>query len=150
MLNVREATFKQQVDNQEIQAILKIMGLQVGKKIDNPKGLRYGSLMIMTDQVRETERNRNTRLLITGETIAQCVTLQDLDGSHIKGLLLNMVAHYWPDLLQYRGFLKEFVTPIVKCFKGTQKLAFFTLSEYDNWRRANNNGKGWKIKYYKV
>ena len=39
-------------------------------------GLRYGSVMCMTDQ--------------------------DLDGSHIKGLLMNMFHHWWPDLCKVR------------------------------------------------
>ena len=40
--------------------------------------------------------------------------VQDYDGSHIKGLLINMLHHYWPQLLQCNHFLTEFVTPIVK------------------------------------
>lgn len=39
---------------------------------------------------------------------------QDYDGSHIKGLLINMLHHYWPQLLHCNHFLTEFVTPIVK------------------------------------
>ncbi|KAF4698378.1 DNA topoisomerase 2, partial [Perkinsus olseni] len=123
VLNVREASYKQTVDNKEIQAILKIIGLEPRKAYDGVKGLRYGSIMVMTDQ--------------------------DLDGSHIKGLLINLVHHWWPGLLQTRGFMKEFVTPIVKCVKGRRELSFFTLTEYEEWKRNNNDGKGWKIKYYK-
>ncbi|KAF4706709.1 DNA topoisomerase 2, partial [Perkinsus olseni] len=73
VLNVREASYKQTVDNKEIQAILKIIGLEPRKAYDGVKGLRYGSIMVMTDQ--------------------------DLDGSHIKGLLINLVHHWWPGLL---------------------------------------------------
>ena len=92
-------------------------------KLDSPKGLRYGSLMIMTDQ--------------------------DHDGSHIKGLLINMIHHYWPMLLKHDGFLKEFVTPIVKVSKGTHEKAFYSSTEYDKWKREVRNPSGWKIKYYK-
>lgn len=51
LLNVREANNKQIMDNAEIQNIKHILGLQHGKEYDSTKGLRYGSLMIMTDQV---------------------------------------------------------------------------------------------------
>lgn len=51
LLNVREAKHDQVMKNEEIQAIKKIMGLQHGKKYENLSGLRYGRLMIMTDQV---------------------------------------------------------------------------------------------------
>lgn len=51
LLNVREASHKQIMDNTEIQAIKQILGLQHGKEYDSVKSLRYGHLMIMTDQV---------------------------------------------------------------------------------------------------
>lgn len=60
-------------------------GLQV---YESAKQLRYGHLMIMTDQ--------------------------DHDGSHIKGLIMNFFHHFYPTLLQLPGFLLEFITPIVK------------------------------------
>ena len=47
------------------------------------------------------------------------------------------------------GFLKEFVTPIVKVKKNGVSKQFFTLKEYQNWKARNNGGKGWKAKYYK-
>ena len=49
---------------------------------------RYGSVMIMADQ--------------------------DHDGSHIKGLVVNLFDKFWPSLLKMDGFLKVFITPIVK------------------------------------
>jgi len=51
LLNVRDAKHDQIMKNEEIQAIKKIMGLQHNKKYDSVSGLRYGRLMIMTDQV---------------------------------------------------------------------------------------------------
>ena len=66
------------------------MGLQFKEKyddLDKLKTLRYGKLMIMTDQ--------------------------DQDGSHIKGLLINFIHHFWPSLLR-RNVVNEFITPIVK------------------------------------
>lgn len=43
LLNVREATHKQIMENAEIQNIKKILGLQHGKSYDDVKSLRYGS-----------------------------------------------------------------------------------------------------------
>src|SRR6266404_7542186 len=40
--------------------------------------------------------------------------LQDHDGSHIKGLLINFLDHFFPSLLKIPNFLVEFVTPIVR------------------------------------
>ncbi|CDW75314.1 dna gyrase topoisomerase a subunit family protein [Stylonychia lemnae] len=121
-LNVREASNKQIMENPEIQNLIKIIGLKVGKKYEDVSDLRYGSLMIMTDQ--------------------------DHDGSHIKGLLINFIHHFWPSLMQNNGFMKEFVTPIIKATKGDQVYSFFTIPEYEQWAEGRNI-KGWKIKYYK-
>lgn len=40
--------------------------------------------------------------------------VQDHDGSHIKGLLINFIHSFWPSLLKVPSFLIEFITPIVK------------------------------------
>ena len=85
MLNVRDANFQQLKDNREIQNLLKILGLDFNRQYQSTEGLRYGSVMIMADQ--------------------------DYDGSHIKGLLINFIHHWWPNLVIADGFLKEFITP---------------------------------------
>lgn len=74
--------------NAEITALKQIIGLQHGKEYTDVKALRYGKVMIMTDQ--------------------------DQDGSHIKGLIMNYLHHFYPSLLKVPGFLVEFITPIVK------------------------------------
>ena len=84
------------------------MGFQSGKDYQDLRSLRYGKIMIMTDQ--------------------------DHDGSHIKGLLINFLHHFWPSLLKnHKGFLQEFVTPIIKASKGYEKHQFFTITEYEMW-----------------
>lgn len=123
LLNVREANHKQIMDNAEITNLKKILGLQSNKKYtsDTIKSLRYGHVLIMTDQ--------------------------DHDGSHIKGLLINFFDHFWPELLHVDGFLQEFITPIVKCKKGKEEKCFFTMPEYLQW--LESAGSGWKSRYYK-
>lgn len=52
LLNVREASHETVMKNLEISNIKKIMGLQSNTNYKDTTGLRYGSLMIMADQVR--------------------------------------------------------------------------------------------------
>lgn len=126
MLNVREASADQILKNAEIQAIKKIMGLQHRKKYEDTKSLRYGHLMIMTDQ--------------------------DHDGSHIKGLIINFLESSFPGLLDIEGFLLEFITPIVKVTitKPTKNtIAFYNMPDYEKWREEESHKFTWKQKYYK-
>ncbi|TRY99029.1 hypothetical protein DNTS_024575 [Danionella cerebrum] len=125
ILNVREATHKQIMENAEINNIIKILGLQYKKSYDDPdslKSLRYGKIMIMTDQ--------------------------DQDGSHIKGLLINFFHHNWPSLLKHT-FLEEFITPIVKANKNKQEMSFYSIPEFEEWKKHTESFKTWHIKYYK-
>ncbi|KAF3048543.1 DNA topoisomerase 2 [Didymella keratinophila] len=130
LLNVRDATMDQIMKNTEIQNIKKFLGLQHKKEytMADMKSLRYGHLMIMTDQ--------------------------DHDGSHIKGLLINFLQCQFPSLLKLPGFLLEFITPIVKVWKGDPKnpknlKSFFSMPEYEEWKEQHKNEKGWDHKYYK-
>ena len=75
---------------------------------------------------------------------------QDHDGSHIKGLIINFIHHFWPSLLDVPSFLQQFITPIVKCTKGKRSSTFYTLPQFAEWKESTgNDAKGWKIKYYK-
>jgi DNA topoisomerase II len=124
LLNVRDASHDMIIKNAEINAIRQIMGLQHGKKYEDTKSLRYGHLMIMTDQ--------------------------DHDGSHIKGLIINYFETFYPSLLAIPGFLIEFITPIVRVTKGTNDISFFTMPEYEYWKETTPDHKKWNMKYYKV
>ncbi|WVQ72377.1 hypothetical protein IAR50_001929 [Cryptococcus sp. DSM 104548] len=123
LLNVREAGHEQIVKNTEIQHIRQILGLKHGQEYKTVDSLRYGHLMIMTDQ--------------------------DHDGSHIKGLIINFLDHFYPSLLRIPEFLVEFITPIVKVWKGKQEISFYTMPQYEEWKEENNDGRGWTSKYYK-
>ena len=126
LLNVRDASSSKINNNAEITNIKKIMGLESGKKYNKnemKKLLRYGQIIFMTDQ--------------------------DLDGEHIKGLCMNMFHSQWPELFKMKGFLGYMNTPIIKASKKKKIKNFYNETEYENWKNANNDGKGWKIKYYK-
>lgn len=123
LLNVRDASFAQTMANAEVANITKILGIEPRKQYDSTQGLRYGHIMVMADQ--------------------------DYDGSHIKGLILNLVEHWWPSLFQLPGFMQEFVTPIVKATRKGISKQFFTMPEYEAWKEENNNGRGFSVKYYK-
>jgi DNA topoisomerase-2 len=120
LLNVSEATALQLKTNEEIANIRQILGI-TGKKYVEGQKLRYGRIMIMTDQ--------------------------DLDGAHIKGLVLNYLKSLGLD--KFEGFSASFITPIVKASKGTKNKAFYSSQEFDKWLEENEQGKGWKVKYYK-
>lgn len=122
LLNVREASTKQITDNTEITNLKKIIGLETGKDYKNLKSLRYGRVMIMTDQ--------------------------DHDGSHIKGLVLNMFDTMWPSLAKLH-FITAMITPIVKVSKGKSVKSFFNLTDYHEWIEKTTDYKKWKTKYYK-
>jgi DNA topoisomerase-2 len=78
------------------------------------------------------------------------MTDQDLDGSHIKGLCINLFESEWPSLTQIPGFIGFMNTPILKASKGQQLLMFYNDGEYEEWKTANESDvKSWKIKYYK-
>lgn len=128
LLNVREASHDQIMKNTEIQAIKQIMGLQHKKQYTSTKDLRYGKIMIMTDQ--------------------------DHDGSHIKGLIINFLESTFPGLLEIPGFLIEFITPIIKVSilrgkKVAEVIPFYTIPEYEKWRETTGKTCIWKKKYYK-
>ena len=126
ILNVRGETIKKISENKEISEIKKILGLETSKKYltieDVYKNLRYGKVLFMTDQ--------------------------DLDGSHIKGLGINLFQSEWASLANIPGFIGFMNTPILKAKKGNVELDFYNDGEYNEWKKENDN-KGWKIKYYK-
>lgn len=127
LLNVRDASTKQIGNNTEIQDLKKILGLKQNMKYTDVSKLRYGGIIILTDQ--------------------------DVDGSHIKGLIMNFLHFFWPSLLQIPNFVRWMSTPILKAFKPSDKKKknpkiYYTLSDYNN-DVASGKLKGWEAKYYK-
>ena len=121
MLNVKDISQEKFNKNEELTAIKKILGLEQGKVYNTTASLRYGRVMIMTDQ--------------------------DHDGSHIKGLLMNFFHTFWPSLL-VKGFLCCLATPLLKITKRGEVKSFYSQGEFDTWRDTNGVS-GWSVKYYK-
>jgi len=129
LLNVRGEQMKKIAENKEISDLKKILGLETGKTYstihDVQQNLRYGKIMFMTDQ--------------------------DLDGSHIKGLCINLFHSEWASLVKIPGFLSFMNTPILRAKKGAQTKLFYNEGEYLNWKDSfgPNGPTGWNIKYFK-
>jgi len=122
ILNVKDTSDSKVEQTKEIAELKKILGLQSGKKYKSVSELRYGSVLIMTDQ--------------------------DYDGSHIRGLLINLFHELWHELVAIPGFLTYMATPIVKANRGKETRQFYSQYEYEQWRKGDG-AKGWKVKYYK-
>lgn len=124
VMNVKDASLQKISDNAEITALKKILGLEQNKKYSDVASLRYGSIMIMTDQ--------------------------DHDGSHIKGLLFNVFQSLWNTLYKIDGFMTSMLTPIIKATNTRTKevIPFYNMSDYEKWCKSNSTSN-WKIKYYK-
>jgi DNA topoisomerase-2 len=132
IMNTRGEAVKKISENNEIKEIKQILGLEVGRKYtadDVKYRLRYGKIIFMTDQ--------------------------DLDGSHIKGLGINLFQSEWPSLAEIPGFIGFMNTPILKAKKGTQEKVFYNEGEYRAWKEGTTDGgaaantTGWNVKYYK-
>jgi len=133
VLNVRGATRDVLEKNRELTDLIKIIGLEIGQNYDTlgdiHKRLRYGKIMIMTDQ--------------------------DLDGSHIKGLCINLFHSMWPSLYRVPGFISFMNTPILRATKGKEVVVFYNEGEFKEWSKrtgsasASGGLKGWTLKYFK-
>lgn len=129
LLNVRGEQIKKIAENKEISDIKKILGLETGKVYttlaDVHQYLRYGKIMIMCDA--------------------------DHDGSHIKGLCINLFHSEWASLIKISGFLSFMNTPILRAKKGSQTLVFYNEGEYQTWKQSLGAAgvNGWTMKYFK-
>ena len=130
-MNVRGEAVKRIAENAEIADIKRILGLENGREYtsmeDVSKRLRYGKVLFMTDQ--------------------------DLDGSHIKGLGINLFQSEWPSLTRIQGFIGFMNTPILKARKGAQERIFYNEGEFESWKSASAGDgidiSSWNVKYYK-
>lgn len=118
-INVMELPNTKVASNKEVQSLLAAIGLKLGEE---PKNLRYGKILIYTDQ--------------------------DHDGMSIAGLLLNFFAKYWPELFE-EGRICKVETPLVVAKKGKSTEVFYSEREFQTWLQKTKNVKSWDVEYKK-
>ncbi len=140
LLNVREKSITQITENEEIINIKKILGLKNGRIV---RVLKDGTEQILSkgEDYSDISKLRYGGIVILSD--------QDVDGHHIKGLIINMLYYFWPTLKVHKDFIQVFKTPIVKCKKKNEVIEFNYNSEFQDWLKEHGAEKGWDIKYYK-
>ena len=127
--NVRDVEISNIIKNEEISDIIKILGLSLGESyptmLDVHARLRYSKVVVMTDQ--------------------------DKDGSHIKGLIINLFHYLFPSLTKLEGFISFMNTPIYRATKNSSELLFYNDGDYTKWQESitPKEFNSWTIKYFK-
>mgnify|MGYP002719467519 CR=1 FL=1 len=120
ILNVEKASMDRILANEEIRSLFTAMGTGFGSEFD-VTNVRYHKLIIMTDA--------------------------DIDGAHIRTLLLTLVYRYMRPLLE-AGYVYIAQPPLYQVKYGDKELYLDTDEEYRQWRREHPDTK-FKLQRYK-
>ena len=124
LINVKKCNNYRIMKNKEIQNITKILGISLNQNYTDIINLRYGSVIIITNS--------------------------DIIGIHIKGLIINLFHTLFPNLMKIKGFIRQFIFPIIKVIKENEVKLFYNKFEFNKWKLMNKNIlKNWKLIYYK-
>lgn len=128
ILNVRVSSKDKVRANEELKGIMAAMGLQFGKS-----PFIYRGTKVFQDNLRIHE--------------IRIYSDQDSDGYQISGLLLNIFAYYWPELIKEHRVARV-DTPILIAKQGRKSEKFYNKSDFDKWCEKNDQSK-WDIEYFK-
>ena len=117
VLNVERARVDRALSNEEIKALVIAIGTALGEDFDLSR-LRYDRIIIMTDA--------------------------DVDGAHIRTLLLTLFYRFFPELIK-NGHLYIAQPPLFKVQKGTEKHYVFSDEEKDKIVRQLAQKKAQKL-----
>lgn len=120
-INVTPMELKDILENREFKNIMTITGLQFGVKVESVSDIRFGKIVISSDQ--------------------------DLDGYSIRGLLLNAFYTFWRELFDL-NIIYILNTPIVKVKHKGKITSFYSVDEYSLWKDQHKNEK-YESRYYK-